>query len=187
MMGNLSQAQAQATNDSTFEVRDVAPAKYFLSVTGLPQGSYIKTIRLGTEDVTNTSFDLASVGGAMTIVVSLNAADVAGAVHNENGASVPDVFITIAPTSAALAAIPGRVTNARTDSTGKFKTPSLPPGEYRVFAWEDVDMMYTQDPDFRAHFEGSAATVKLDEGAHTTLDLKLIPHDVIQAESSKIH
>jgi hypothetical protein len=63
---------------------------------------------------------------------------------------------------------------------------SLPPGDYRVIAWEDVDPNLVQDPEFRARFDGNSATVKLSESSHETTDPKLVSRETIESEAAKL-
>jgi hypothetical protein len=50
----------------------------------------------------------------------------------------------------------------------------LPPGEYKIFAWEEVDTNAWMDRDYRQPFESRAASVKVDESTTPTVTLKLI-------------
>ncbi len=61
-----------------------------------------------------------------------------------------------------------------TDALGKFSLQGVPPGEYRIFAWDDVDSGAWQDPEFLAVYEERGTRVTVVEGAILATDVKLI-------------
>ncbi|MGH9810316.1 MAG: hypothetical protein ACRD9W_24225, partial [Terriglobia bacterium] len=87
---------------------------------------------------------------------------------------------------AAQAGIFSQPKNSRTDASGSFKFTGLGPGDYRVAAWDLVDVAIAQVPEFRAKFESKAAKVKLSENSHETVDAPLIPRDAIDAAAAEI-
>ena len=52
---------------------------------------------------------------------------------------------------------------------------SLPPGEYRVFAWENVEDRQWQDPAFMRRQEEMGKTVRIGEGEKQSVELLAIP------------
>jgi hypothetical protein len=50
----------------------------------------------------------------------------------------------------------------------------LKPGDYRLYAWEDVEPGAPMDPDFLKQYEGQAKSLKLDASAHEAVQLKAI-------------
>jgi hypothetical protein len=58
---------------------------------------------------------------------------------------------------------------------GRFTFKNLPPGQYRVFAWEDVESGAWMDPDFIKPVADRGASVTVEEGGQQTVDVKLIP------------
>lgn len=178
---------AVARPDGSFAMRGLGPEKYRVSVNGLPQGVYVKSVRFENVDITHDYLDLTSgSGGALDILLSPKAADVSGVVRNEKGEPVPNVPVTLW--------VPGRPPNgvydvprtASTDGSGAFQIFNMAPGEYRVAAWEDVEPGLAQNPDFRARFESTAAKVEVQESAHATADTRLVGRDAIQAEIDKL-
>jgi hypothetical protein len=61
-----------------------------------------------------------------------------------------------------------------TEEQGKFHLRNVAPGEYKVFAWEDVPIGAPQDPDFRKPFEKQAAAVKMEPNGRETVELTAI-------------
>jgi len=183
----MSPYNAKSNTDGTFEVHDLAPERYRVVVSGTPEGSYVKSIRFGNEDITHGILDLtAGIGGVVDIKLSPNAADVSGTVNNDKSETVGDIVVTLGPASVEAAEQTLFLRQTRTDQNGHFKLSNLPPGEYRLLAWEDVDGSLLSDPQFRAHFDSNSVVVKLMEGAHETSDLKLLARDAIELEAAKV-
>jgi len=180
---NFGSPFARANDDGTFQIRGIIPNKYRLSTNQLPDGTYIKTIRFGGQDITKTDLDLtAGTGGAIEILLSPNASDVSGVVRNDNGEAVPGVMVSL--WNPGTSSDPPKIAN--TDQNGAFKIRNLGPGEYRVAAFEDIEPGLIQDPDFRQRFDTQAITVKIGENAHENDELKMISKAAIDAEVAKI-
>jgi hypothetical protein len=62
-----------------------------------------------------------------------------------------------------------------TDKSGQFQFRGLPPGEYRMLAWEDVDPGAWFNPAFLAVNERYATAMTLDEGKNQRIDVTAIP------------
>ena len=176
---------AHASADGTFEIQNLAPDRYRVEVSGAPDGVYVKSVRFGNEDVTYGVLDLSAGGGALDIKLSAQAADVSGIVRSASGEPVTGAQVTLAPSSAELAASMQFIRVAGTNSEGKYSIKNLPPGEYRLLAWQDADMSLVNDPEFRAHFDSKSAVVKLFENSHETSDLTQIPHDAVDTEAAR--
>ncbi len=179
-------ANVTAKADGTFEIHDLSPERYRIEVNGLPEGSYVKSIRMGDEDITSGILDLSEgSGGVIDIRLSPNGATVSGTVQNTNGDAVGDVLVTLGPEAVETAKQTLFLRTTRTDQDGKFTIKGLPPGDYRVLAWEEVDEQLVTDPEFRAHFDDSSAIVKLSENSQVTPELKLVPREAIESEAGK--
>lgn len=170
----------RASDQGNFRIHAIPAAVYRADVSGVPEGSYLKSVRYGGEDITGKDLDLTSgAGGEMQIVISSNAADVSGVVRNGNGEAVQGVAI-----QCYLGDELKR--SASTDQNGSYHLTSLAPGDYRIFAWEDIEPGLGQEPSFRKNFENRAAVAKLEEKSHESLELKLISKDDIETEAAKI-
>jgi protocatechuate 3,4-dioxygenase beta subunit len=180
-------ANGQSNDDGTFQLKNIAPDKYRVNVNGLPDGTYVKSIRYGGQDVTKSALDASSgVSGQLEVLLSPDAADLAGVARSSKGDVMAGVLVSIWEPGAANI-LPEAILyrSGVTDQNGNFQFRNLPPGEYRVAAWEQSDS-YIQDPEFRAIFDGQAATVRLAPSAHNNTDVTAIPADSIEVEAAKL-
>jgi hypothetical protein len=153
---------------------------------GLPPGPpalkeldpYVKSIKAGNVDVLDTGVTLMPGSEAVTleIVLGTNAGAISGRVVNGQNQPVDGAIVGVIP---AVATARGFRTDmyksTSSDATGVFQFQGLPPGDYKVFAWEDIDRNALLDLDFMRQFENQGATIRVNEGERPTLELALIP------------
>jgi hypothetical protein len=147
-----------------------------LQVNGLPEGYYVKSVKLGGQEVVETGFELLPGVDAsgLTVTLSPDAARVDGGVTDDRGAPSTGATVVIVPVSKyrreAMLSFP----TASTDQHGRFSLPNLAPGDYLLFAWDDVEPGAWQDPNFLELFEEQATKVKLQPKDIQNVDLKLL-------------
>ena len=70
--------------------------------------------------------------------------------------------------------IPERFGVGATDQYGRFTIRGLAPGNYTLFAWQDVGEELYRDSDFLKS-QGNGTPVKVEEGSRQKVELKLSP------------
>jgi hypothetical protein len=164
--------------DGTFTLQQVGRDDYRLAVTGMPRNGYVKTARLGGVDVLSEGLRLdRPPGGPLEVVVSVNTGIADGVVQGERQEPSANVTVVFVPDGARR----NRLDLYRTTSTnaqGQFRVEGLPPGDYKVFAWEDVETGAWQDPDFIRQFEDRGRPVRINEGGNSNIELRVIPSQV---------
>jgi hypothetical protein len=166
-------------DDLTFDkIPLMAPGLFEFIVEGLPQNAYVKSVHRGQSDITDTGFDVAPgvLLEPLTIVLSPNAAVIEGSVKNAQDEPAGGALITLIP-DAGHRAVTRRYRTASTDQNGNFTIKGVVPGEYKIYAWEELDGDAYQDPDFMKPHEADGADVSVKESAHETEQLKVIPEE----------
>lgn len=159
---------AQVKADLTFEINDVSMGAYKVELRGYPDNFYLKSIRIGDQDVTETGFDvMQDAPGELTVVLSPNAGVV-------EGSAAPGAKVTLIPDgkhrSSKL-----RYKIVDTNQKGLFVIKGVAPGEYKIYAWEDIEEGAYEDPDFMKAYEPYGKTVIVKERGRETVELKAIP------------
>jgi hypothetical protein len=153
---------------------------------GLPPGPpalrelnpYVKSIKAGGVDVLDTGVTLMSGSETvnMEIVLGTNAGAINGRVLDNQKQPVDGAVVGLIP---AVATARGfrmdMYKSTSSDPGGRFQFQGLPPGEYKVFAWEDIDKNALVDLDFMRQFESFGTTVRVNEGERPSLEVGLIP------------
>jgi hypothetical protein len=167
--------RAIAGEDGTFAFREVLPGRYrFLPVVS-PQGTYLKAVRMAGQNVLDEGLVL-SAGATVQVEVVFSAgpAAIAGMVADEDGKPVVGAQVTLIPVPYREAR-PELARMVVADQQGRFRMPGLAPGEYRVYAWEDVAMGAHHDQEFMKRFEDRGEKLSLRQGEEKELTLKAIP------------
>jgi hypothetical protein len=171
---------AQVKADGTFRIPRIVPDQYSVKVDGLPDGAYVKSVHFDGHDITGEDLNLASgAGGLLEIVLSPDAAAVSGIVRGADGEAAAGATVQVC-------AGDDTVKYVSANENGEYKVGGLPPGDYRILAWEEVEPGLSLDASFRARFEAQMAAVKLEERAHSTVEVKVIAREAIEAEAAKL-
>jgi hypothetical protein len=163
---------ATFNDDGTFTIRNLAPEVYRPNVNATG-GLYMKSVRCGTADVTESGVDLTSGGGCeLVITMSANGGQVEGQVQDDKSQPAQGAMVT-------LLAVGTRRDDmfkiANTDASGHFRIAGIAPGSYRLFAWDGADLNGVRyDPDYMKPFEGAGQSVQISEGDKENVSLKLI-------------
>jgi hypothetical protein len=159
-------------DDGTFEIRGLDRMVHRPTVSA-PKGLFVKSLRCGNADVTESGVDLTEGGACdLVVILSSNGGRIGGTVEGENGQPANDAAVTLVPQAT------GRTNLFRSvwsDATGHFELTDVAPGSYRLYAWETVNVnavMY--DPDFVKPFEGQGRSLQIGEGARENVSLKQI-------------
>jgi Carboxypeptidase regulatory-like domain len=168
------QPQAQPINaDGTFRVDNVMPDQYRVNVAFLPPDVYVKEIRFDQEDVLNKPLLFSgSVSTPIDVVLSAKAGELQGTITNDKQA-LPGIQAVLVPDQHR-----DRIDlfkTAITDQTGRFTIRGIPPGDYKVFAWEAIEQFAYFDPELLRRFEAQGKPVRVLESDKQTIEVKVIP------------
>jgi len=128
--------QPRREPDGTFIIDEVYTADYRFSLSPLPTGSYLKSVRLGGQEFIDAPVSIHSgeTIDDLVLTVSTKAATIAGVVKDEAGNAVPDAHVMLRPDPPHIDPdIHGCFQDS--DQNGGFVCLSLAPGKYRVAAW----------------------------------------------------
>jgi protocatechuate 3,4-dioxygenase beta subunit len=181
----MNVAQGQWKDDGTLVFKSVTPDIYRLELTGAPPNQYIKSVRYGTQDVTDAAIDLsAAIAGPIEIVLGADGGSASGTVRTAKGDPVSGAAVTLLPKTQP--AVRGDLfRTVYTDQTGRFQMLDIAPGEYKLMAWEELESGAEQDAQFRGAFERYAVDVKVGSSATVTQSLEVISKDAVEAEKAK--
>jgi len=175
MLPGAANPTSKVKADGSFSLPDVNPDHYNVTFSGLPDGFYVKSASLGGQDVLLRGLDLsAGAAGMIDIVLAPNAGQAAGVVQNDQQQPAPGVTVVLIPQEKERKEQTQYYKTTTTDAAGGFTFKNLDPGQYKVYAWRDVESGAYMDPEFVAPVENRGETLTIREGSQENLQLKLI-------------
>ncbi len=168
--------RAQVNSDGSFVLRAVGHYAYRIGIGPLPEDFYVKSVRLGDQQIAGTTIDLGSAEGApgvLEIVVSGTAGAVDGMVKNEKGEPASGAVVVLVPDPNHRRES-DLFKDATTDQNGRFTVRGIRPGDYKLFACDDIEPGIWWDPEFLSHYEAKGEEVKIGANGHLSVDLHLI-------------
>jgi hypothetical protein len=166
-VGNV---QAQVSQDGSFVLRDVAPgARYRVRMTNIPSGGYLLAARVGGENP--LSQPVAMQGGVpLQLQIGFAAGRIEASVM-ELDKPVSGIVTVLVPNDR------GRIDLYRTANSakdGKVAFANIPPGDYKLFAWEEVKTGAWQDPIYMEAFEDKGRPIHVDKAGALTETIQVI-------------
>jgi hypothetical protein len=114
-----------------------------------------------------------AAGSSLDIVISPNSGQIEGVVSDDRQQPIPGVQAVL---------IPDRNRDrvelfkpATTDQTGRFTIRSIPPGDYKLFAWEVLENFAYFDLDLIKQVESQGKPVHVNESSKLQIDVRVIP------------
>jgi protocatechuate 3,4-dioxygenase beta subunit len=170
-----TRAQAKVAEDGKFTLTNVFADANRLSLTGLPAGFYVKAMQMGSQDVLESAPDFASAqGSGLRITVSGKAGTATGTVTDSSDKPVGGAAVVLIPKSEKRRAGSQFYKTAITDQKGLFTIKGVDPGDYKAYAWEDVETQAWMDPEFLKPVESKGVAVTVDPSGQHQLQLKAI-------------
>jgi hypothetical protein len=175
--------------DTSFRLQSIFPGDFRVTVSPLinpfswsqpvlgdPMANiFVRSIRLGNLEVLTDGLHLASNNPDQRLqIVLATGGKLSGVVTNERNEPMPNVKVALVP-DFSLRQRDDLYKNAISDGSGNFKMQGIPPGDYKVFAWEDIADGAWQDADILRNVEVRGKVVRLTEGGQTAVEVVVIP------------
>jgi hypothetical protein len=163
-------------SDGAFEIEDVLAGDYQVRVMVGTYGLYVKRILLESREIPladDVEIRRPPVG-TLDILLSPNGGRIGGTARDRDGNPSPNVQVVLVPQefSADRNLLPKTATAGQ---DGKYSITSIPPGAYRLFAWEYLDSGAYFDPAFVQRFESRGERIRIAENDQLRVDLQVIP------------
>ena len=153
---------ADVDGEGRFHLKGVYPGRYRINPSSVA-GHYLAQVRLGEQDVTGQTVDLARGGPRIRLVYRSDVGSVRGSV--ENGANSTVVLLGNGGWDFPA--------NVHCMPDGKFELTGLRPGEYSAVAFNRVEWDLLDEPGFVQRVTRGAAAVRVDPGGVASVDLRL--------------
>ncbi len=181
MLSRFPSVSGPVQPDGTFALHDIPPDFFRVSVR-MPPSMYVKSVHLEGHDVSGKLIDLTQSAGSLAISLRADIGQLSGLARAPGGEPAIHVRVTLIPYG-PTAGRPDFSRSTLTDDKGNFSITSVAPGEYKLFAWENVDLAGIQDPEFRKPFEKAGVPIKMEPRGKQTLDVTIIPVSAMNTAS----
>ena len=166
--------------DGSFQVKNLSPGEYKVEVWqrgGLPGDYYLKSARLAGDDVLEEGLAVSGpVRGALELTLSPAGGHIEGTVLTAEGQPFSGARVVLVPEERRRQRT-DLFKSTTTDQYGRFTLRGITPGEYKLFAWEDIEPGAYQDAEFLRPYEEKGKEVRIREGDRLEVELALIPAD----------
>jgi len=145
-------------------------------VIGLPEELYLQAVYFGNEEVPNKKVNLISPGlqsSRLEIRLSGDSSEIEGAVRETDNEPARGVTVTLVPRS-DLRGDEQLFRSVITDQNGNFRIKGIAPGEYKLFAWEDLAPGGYLDQEFLKTYEDRVDPITLRAKERKTIELRVI-------------
>jgi hypothetical protein len=150
----------------TFTINNLSRAVYRIKVSGPNLDQYYEKPRV---------IDLGRISdGTLEIVLKAKPASVQGAIQSDTKVDTSRTTVLLIPDTADPDTREAETSEATFDQNGTFSIARVMPGEYRLFAFQDLPEDAWKDADFWGAMKDQGTPVKLEEGDRKALQLPLI-------------
>ena len=154
----------------------LSPGHHSVDLARTHDGVYVKAIHFGNQEALRDGFVASgSEHIELDVVLASDGGRVEGLVSDPNDKTVLGATVVLIPNDAALRTRFDYTRDAVTDQVGHFELKGVAPGDYKLFALDDIEPDSWFDPDVLRTFEakGEPVTVKPKDAA--TVNLQIIP------------
>jgi hypothetical protein len=159
---------ARVKKDGSFEMMDVPEGNFTFNISGLEEGWYVKSARMGPDDILADGLQIekGQGGGTIQVVVSNSSAQLEGSVK-EDGNVLVGARVRLKPDpETTFNRLRARSTS--TDQSGRFAFTGVAPGQYQVVAKSSVN-------EGAAPVISESQLVNLSEHDYKNIELTVIP------------
>jgi hypothetical protein len=166
--GGIAAEQIPGQPPGTFIATNVSPGTYSLgwSLSGDP-GTYLKSVVVeGIPTQGTFRLDRPPLR-PIEVVWGLSTGVITGMVTNSKLEPASDVTVVAMGRNGSRHATSG--------PDGRFRLTAVPPGDFRVYAWEAITLYSWQDPEVMRRDGSKGMDVHLDDGSTATVNVTSIP------------
>jgi hypothetical protein len=168
------QRGTRVSSDSSFTLKDVGEGTYRAEVAGQAKDCYLKHVKYGASSSLDEGFTVVRGAPAtLEVTISSHGERLQGTVSDGDSLAAAGVWVVLVPDVAHRSQYRLYKTQT-TDQYGHFDLRGIPPGEYKLFSWEEVELGAWEDPDFLQPFEEKGERVALQEGDQKAVNLVTI-------------
>ena len=162
--------------EGKFAIQNLSPMNYRMRLYNVPAGFYLKAIRLGSQEVQRAGIDLSAgvaTSGELSVVLAQGAGSVEGLARDAKDEPRANTTVVLVRKEAWIG-FAESIRSATSGPDGKFQFAQLAPGEYELYAFEEIDNGAWFDPEVLRAARDQSKTVRVEKGAVAAADVKAV-------------
>ena len=167
-----------ARPDGQFILNGILPASYVLEISNLPDDFYLKAARFGSDDVLEEplTLEIREAANPLQILLGSDGGRLQAAAYNARGELHSGAqFVLVPDITRRDRREHYRVATSGED--GQAILRGIPPGSYKLFAWEDLEANAYLNADYLRAYEPFGVPVNIASGDNPPLSARLIPNE----------
>jgi FecR protein/Carboxypeptidase regulatory-like domain len=159
-------------SDGRFSVASLPSGAFRLqSFSGIPEGLCLSDLQEGDRNVFRDGIEIRPDDASISVTLRDSNAALRGKVTDDERNKVIGATVALVPSDQSPYSI------GTTDQNGEFELRCLKPGDFQVYAWRRVEGSAFRNSEFMRHYESKGATVRIDNGKTTTVNLTIQPEE----------
>jgi hypothetical protein len=173
-----SPGHVSASADGQFALNGVMPGSYVLDVSGLPQDLYVKAARFGADDILEKPLTLEAkkTTNPLQILLGSDGGRVQVAATANSGERNSAAQFVLVP-EAARRSRRDQYRIAASGEDGQALMRGIPPGNYKLFAWEHLEPNAYLNSDYMLLYESFGVPINIKSGENPPVAARLIPKE----------
>jgi hypothetical protein len=162
---------ASINPDGTFTFHHVPEGTYNISVFALPAGFYLGEKEASEVLETGLTVGAGHAVPSLELILSSASATFDGIVSGDG--PVVGASIVLVPDGNRRSQ-PHCYRTSVSNRLGRFTFRGLSPGNYKLFAWEEIAAGAFMDPDFLRQYEDTGLAVQLEQSTHASVQIPML-------------
>jgi len=152
-------SRTQVTGQGNFTVPTYSDGKHFLFVEGLPEDTYVSDIVREQRSIYESGIEIDSSAAVVDVVVDSRGSRITGTVEDQTGKHLSSYRIILMPKTRRDNPVLYKATT--TDSRGTFVLRGIAPGDYKLFAFDNIPENAWLNATYVAPYEESGVSVSV--------------------------
>lgn len=170
-----SPARVFARADGQFVLSGIVSGTYVMELSNLPQDLYFKAARFGDGALGQTvTISTQTAGSPLQVLLGAEGGRLQAAAYNAKGElQTPAHFVLVPDGERRERRDQYRLADSGDD--GQASLRGIPPGSYKLLAWEELEPNAYLNPDYLRGYEDLGVPVKIASGDNKPVSVRVIP------------